>query len=125
MARATGIFVLCMALSLAAPLAARAADAQPADATTSQSRSGPRVDAVVPVDPHEHERLHFFDGRAHHVLPGTVTIDRDPYVCDVDGRRFEAEDAFVAHLRTAHRVPPDAIQDRVTVRGGIVHFAGN
>ena len=80
------------------------------------------VDAFVPVDPTEHERLHFFDGRDHHLVPGTVSIDGRPYVCDPDGKSFKGQDEFVAHLRSTHRMNPDDIPDRIAVYGGKVHF---
>lgn len=80
------------------------------------------VDAFVPVDPREHERLHFFDGRSHHLVPGTVSIDGKPYVCDPDGKSFSTQDEFVAHLRSTHRVAIDDIPDRIVVNDGKVHF---
>jgi len=84
----------------------------------------PNVDAIVPVPPEEHERLHYFGRRYHHLLPGTVTIDRSPYVCDVDGHRFTQGDDFVAHLRAAHHASPADIRDLLIVHDGIVHFPG-
>ena len=82
------------------------------------------VDAIVPVVPYEHERLHYFDRRDHHVVPGTVTIDRAPYLCDLDQREFVDRDDFVAHLRTEHRTPSQRIPDLLVVRDGRVHFVG-
>lgn len=82
------------------------------------------VDAVIVVPPYEHERLHFFGRRQHHLVPGTVTIDRAPYTCDVDGRHFGERDAFVAHLVAAHHVPQQSIPDRLLVQDGVVHFVG-
>lgn len=110
-------FVVAFALLLA--VAARADD------PAVKPHATPDVDVVVPVDPHEHERVYWFGGRGRHVVPGSVTINtRDPYRCDVDGRRFPTEDEFVAHLRSAHRVPEERIPDQVVVRGGLVHFVG-
>jgi hypothetical protein len=83
---------------------------------------GRSLDVIVPVPPHEHQRLHYFDRRPHHLVPGTVTINRAPYACDLDGRRFRERDDFVAHLRSAHRTPEAAISDRLVVRDGVVHF---
>jgi hypothetical protein len=80
------------------------------------------VDAVVPVVPEEHRRLHYFGRRDHHLVPGTVTINRAPYACDLDGKHFRERDDFVAHLRTSHGTAPDAIRDRLVVRDGVVHF---
>jgi hypothetical protein len=89
---------------------------------TAARAGGVDVDAFVPIDPHEHERLHFFDGRGHHLVPGTVSIDGKPYVCDPDGKTFREQDEFVAHLRSAHRVAPEDVSDRIAVHGGKVHF---
>jgi hypothetical protein len=82
------------------------------------------LDVVVPVDPHEHERLHWFGRDDHHVVPGAVTINRAPYVCDVEGKEFRRRDAFVAHLRLVHRLPPDRIRELVVLTGGQVRFPG-
>ena len=109
---------------LVATLALLLAVCARADDPTAKPHA-PDVDVVVPVDPHEHERVYWFGGRGHHVVPGTVTINtRDPYRCDVDGRRFPTEDEFVAHLKGAHRIPEERIPDAVVVRGGLVHFVG-
>jgi hypothetical protein len=109
----SGAIALCLA-ALAAP--ARAAD---------DGAVRPRVDAVVPIPPTEHERLHWFGRRHHHLVPGTVTIDHPAYACDLDGKTFRDEDDFVAHLRAAHRVPPAKIPDLLLVRDGRVHFVGH
>ena len=84
----------------------------------------PGVEAIVPVEPEEHERLHYFGRRHHHLVPGTVTIDRPPYVCDVDGRQFTQGDDFVAHLRAVHHARPAEIPELLLVRDGVVHFPG-
>jgi hypothetical protein len=84
----------------------------------------PSVEAFVPVDPYEHERLHYFGRRDRHVVPGTVTINAKPYVCDLDQRRFRERDDFVAHLRAVHRARVERIPDLLVVRDGIVHFIG-
>jgi hypothetical protein len=84
----------------------------------------PGVEAWVPVDPYEHERLHYFGRRDHHLVPGTVTINAKPYVCDLDQRRFREREDFVAHLRAVHRAPAERIPDLLVVRDGIVHFIG-
>ena len=94
----------------------------PALADGSRARSD--IDVIVPVAPTEHERLHYFGRRDHHLVPGTVTINGAPYVCDVDGKRFTDRDTFVAHLRAAHRMPAARIPDRLLVRDGRVHFLG-
>ncbi len=91
-------------------------------ATAGDPSPGPRVDAVVPVPPFEHERLHYFGRRHHHLVPGTVTIDRPPYVCDLDHQTFGDQDTFVAHLRGAHHARPESIPDALVVVEGQVHF---
>ena len=82
----------------------------------------PDVDVIVPVPPYEHERLHYFGRRHHHLVPGTVTINAPPYVCDLDKLSFRDRDRFIAHLRRAHHVAPEAIPDRLLVLDGQVHF---
>ncbi len=82
------------------------------------------VDVIVPVPPFEHQRLHYFGRRDHHLVPGTVTINGAPYVCDLDRRRFSDRDRFVAHLRTAHHAAPERIPDQLVVLDGRVHFVG-
>jgi hypothetical protein len=84
----------------------------------------PRTHVVVPVEPREHQRLHFFGRRHRRLVPGTVSINRAPYVCDVDRARFADGDAFATHLRTAHRVPPERIPEVLLFVDGRVHFAG-
>lgn len=88
-------------------------------------RGRPDVDVFVPVDPYEHERLYWSDGRDHHALPGTVTINGSPYICDPDGTRFEDRDAFLYHLRRAHGVDPARVSELLMVRDGRVHFVGD
>src|SRR5881296_2391837 len=97
--------VLFLAFALGPTCPSRAADPVP-----------PAVEAIVPVEPEEHERLHYFGRRHHHLLPGTVTIDQPPYVCDVDGRHFTQGDDFVAHLRAAHHARPAEIPELLLVR---------
>ena len=82
-------------------------------------------DGVVPVPPAEHERLHYFGRRDHHLVPGTVTIGGAPYVCDLDRQEFADRDLFLAHIRSAHRVRPGSIRDRLVIRDQVVHFIDN
>jgi len=84
----------------------------------------PRVEAIVPVPPTEHQLVHYFGRRHHHLVPGTVTINGTAYICDLDGKRFVDRDVFVAHLRTAHHTAPARIPDLLLVRDGRVHFVG-
>ena len=114
---ADGVRLVVLALVLVAAVAR-------GDGPDPTGRRQPDVDVVVPVDPHEHERLHWFGRRGHHLVPGVVTIDREPYRCDVDKLRFRKEDEFVAHLRTAHGVPEEAIPGTLVVKDGLVHFVG-
>jgi len=101
------------------------AAARAASAGDAVDRPRTDIEAIIPIPPTEHERLHYFDRKPHHVVPGTVTINADPYVCDVDAQRFRDRDAFVAHVRTAHGTPPGQIADRLIVREGRVHFIGD
>jgi hypothetical protein len=85
---------------------------------------GADVDVVVPVDPYEHQRMYWSDGQEHHSVPGTVTINGSPYICDLDGARFTDRDAFLYHLRRAHHVDPSRASQLMMVRDGRVHFVG-
>ena len=67
-------------------------------AAADDHRLAPPVEAIVPVPPTEHQRLHYFGQRRHHLVPGTVTINGAAYICDLDGKRFVNRDVFVAHL---------------------------
>ena len=67
--------------------------------------AAPRVEVLVPVDPNEHHRLYWLGRKDHHLVPGTVTIDAAPYVCDVDAKVFADRDRFIAHIRAAHGTP--------------------
>lgn len=69
--------------------------------------------------------LRFFDGSAPERIPGTVTIDRPGYACDLDGETFRDRDEFALHVRRAHGVPARNVRDRIVVVDGIVHFVGN
>jgi hypothetical protein len=93
-------------------------------AAAEPGRRGGRddLDIVVPIDPREHERLYWFGRPDHHLVPGTVTINRAPYVCDPHRRSFRERDAFVAHLRTVHRLAADEIPGALVVEDGVVHF---
>lgn len=92
---------------------------------TGQGRVRTDLGIVIPVEPREHDRLQWFGRQDHHVVPGTVTIDKAPYVCDAHDRRFRDKDAFVAHLRADHGLRPDEIPDRLVVLKGVVHFSGS
>jgi hypothetical protein len=85
---------------------------------------GADVDVFVPVDPYEHERMYWSDGQDHGSVPGTVTINGSPYICDLDGARFTDRDAFLYHLRRAHHVNPSRASQLLVVRDGRVHFVG-
>ena len=92
--------------------------------TASAEDPARHVEVIVPVPPFEHQRLHYFGSRRHHLVPGTTTINGAAYVCDLDRQRFDDRDRFVAHLRTVHRTPPEKIPDLLLVLDGRVHFVG-
>ncbi len=92
----------------------------PALAEDRGRRSG--LDIVVPVDPRPHEDVYWFGGTSHHAVPGTVAIDRDPYVCDLDGGRFRSSEALVAHAVGRHGVAAADIGDRLVAVDGVLHF---
>jgi hypothetical protein len=94
-------------------------------AAADERRPRADVEVVIPVVPFEHERLHYFGKHDHHVVPGTVTINGARYICDLDGTRYTDRDRFVAHLRSAHGAPAEAIPDRLVVVDGRVHFVGD
>jgi hypothetical protein len=112
---------LAAALLLVASGAAAAGDA-PAPDRGRRSGGRPDVDVVVPVDPYEHDRLHWFDGRPHGLVPRVVAVNKAPYVCDADRQRFTTEDDFLYHLRSAHRLGWDDIADGLVVHDGQVHY---
>jgi hypothetical protein len=112
-----------MRLAVLVGLAVLAAAA--ANAGERRGRRGPDLDVVVPLVPEEHERVWFFDGRDHHAVPGTVTINADPYVCDRDGARFDDRDVFLFHLRSAHEVEPGRVPGLLQRRRGRLHFVGD
>ena len=89
-----------------------------------RARSRTDLDVVVPVDPHEHERLHYFGRRGDLPVPNVVSINGDAYVCDVHALGFRERDPFVAHLQTAHRAQLDRLRDLVVVIDGRAHFVG-
>jgi hypothetical protein len=82
---------------------------------------GVRPEVFIPIDPNP-PPMQYFGRGDHHVVPGTVTINRAPYRCDLDKRTFTDREAFVAHLRTSHRVATEDIPDRLVVLDGVVHF---
>jgi hypothetical protein len=119
---ATLIGLLC-SVAVAQPPAPAAPPAPRAAPTTATAN--PRLDVVLPVPPVEHERLYYFSGGAHHLVPGAVSIDGPPYVCDLDHLTFADRERFVLHLRTVHRISPDRIRDGVMVVDGRVHYVGD
>jgi len=81
------------------------------------------LEIFVPIDPHEHERVYWFAHPERRVvLPGTVTINKAGYVCDIDDRRFSRQQEFIAHLRLVHGIPADQIADMVVLTDGQVHY---
>ncbi|MCW5889638.1 MAG: hypothetical protein KIT14_03715 [bacterium] len=84
---------------------------------------GNGLDIWVPIDPYEHERTWFMHRSDRSLVPPAVSIDRDPYVCDLDQRRFADRERFVAHLRGEHGIPRDDIRRGIYQVDGLVHFA--
>jgi hypothetical protein len=109
--------VALVGAALAAVVATAVAD--------DRGRLRPDVDVLVPLPPYPPNRLEWFDGRLHHVVPGAVSIDGEPYVCDVDGKRFKDGDSFAIHLVSVHHVPAERIPERILLRDGIVHFVSD
>jgi hypothetical protein len=83
----------------------------------------PDLDVFVPIDPHA-PPMQWFGSQDHGLVPGTVTINAAPYVCDVDGRKFPKRDLFLLHLRVVHKVPTQDIPETLAVVDGQVHFIG-
>jgi hypothetical protein len=65
-----------------------------------------------------------FHGRARIEVPGAMTVNEPPYVCDLEGSVFEDKGSFVAHLRTQHSTRLRESQDPFVVEAGQVHFVG-
>jgi hypothetical protein len=118
----------------AAP-AAQSPDVPPADVGTEfpplarcRDRSDcedTRVHVVVPPPaPLERRGLYFY-GKERVEVPGIVSINRRPYVCDVDHRTFRDKQTFVAHLRVDHAADFRRSADPFVIRDGQVHFPGN
>lgn len=91
---------------------------------TRRERGQADVDVLVPVDPQAHERIWWMHRRDRRLIPPTVSIGGEPYVCDLDGRRFPDRGAFLAHLQGEHGVAPDRIPDLLYDHDGDVHFPG-
>jgi len=108
-------------LAVVAVAPASGEDANP-DRKPAPSRGVPNVDVWIPVDPGPHENVYWFDGRTHHGAPGTVTINRPGYICDLDRRAFSRREDFVDHLQRKHKVPPDHVADSLVTIDGQVHF---
>jgi hypothetical protein len=85
---------------------------------------GADVWVPTPIYPYEHEWMYWKHRSPKDLVPGTVTIDRAAYVCDLDGEKFDDADRFVAHLRVRHAVPPDMIRDVLVEVDGIYHYTG-
>jgi hypothetical protein len=82
------------------------------------------VDVIVPVDPTQREQLEWFDGRPHGLVPRVIAVNKAPYVCDADGRKYDTEDDFLYHLRRAHKLSWNDIGERLVVHDGQVHYLG-
>ena len=111
-----------LSLAVVAVAPASGEDANPGRKPAPNGRPVPNVDVWIPVDPGSHEDVYWFDGRTHHGAPGTVTINRPGYICDLDHRAFSRRDDFVDHLQRKHKVPPDHLADSLVTIDGQVHF---
>jgi hypothetical protein len=110
----------------------RAADAGPAvrdrgPTVTAQFIVRDR-DVYVPVAPPAslyEDRGVQFHGRERIVVPGAMTVNEPPYICDLEGSTFQDKRSFVAHLRTEHPTRLRESQDPFVVDAGQVHFVGH
>jgi hypothetical protein len=87
---------------------------------------GVRVYTYVPApaNVYGHPDVYFY-GRDRIEVPGAVTINAPPYVCDLDEATFGDKLAFVAHLRTTHSARlREAASPFVVSPRGQVHFVG-
>lgn len=112
------MFHLLSGVFLLVSTALAAADDRPAE------RLRPEIDVVVPIDPQGRGQVEWFGRQERGRVPGTVTINRPGYVCDVDRRTFSRREDFLDHLEQAHKVPQDRLEQSVTVVRGQVHFTG-
>jgi hypothetical protein len=91
-------------------------------------RVRPDLDILVPFDPYQNGgqngTMQWFGGGPHVDVPGTVTIDANPYVCDIDGKQFAKRDQFILHIRVVHHLAPNDIPDALMVVDHRVHFVG-
>jgi hypothetical protein len=88
-------------------------------------RADPYVYVPVPPpsDVNQQRGVQFF-GRNRVEVPGAVTVNTPPYVCDPDGRTFDDKQSFVAHLRTTHDSELRESTAPFVVDAGQVHFTG-
>lgn len=128
--RRTQVLALLVALA-AAPVLAQDARVGGGPGKGGRPGPGPRpgpsygagVDVWVPIDPYEHERTWYMHRSDRSLVPPAVSIDEDPYICDLDGRRFADREQFVGHLRGDHGIPRDDIRRGIYEVDGLVHFA--
>ena len=85
---------------------------------------GADVWVPTPIYPYEHEWMYWKHRSPKDLVPGTVSINGSPYVCDLDGEKFDDADRFVAHLRVRQQVPPDLIRDVLVAVDGVYHYTG-
>ena len=88
-------------------------------------RADPHVYVPVPppTDSYQDQGVRFF-GRNRVEVPGAVTVNLPPYVCDLDGRAFDDKQSFVVHLKTTHGSELRESADPFVVDAGQVHFTG-
>lgn len=117
--------VMLAALSVLGSLTAASAAADYAQLRRGPHRADPHVYVPVPPpsDSYEDPGVRFF-GRNRVEVPGAVTVNAPPYVCDLDGRTFGDKQSFVTHLKTTHGSELRESADPFVVDEGQVHFTG-
>ena len=81
------------------------------------------VPVPPPAEPYRDPGVQFF-GRNRVEVPGAVTVNAAPYICDLDRRTFDDKQSFVAHLKAAHGSALSEAADPFVVDAGQVHFTG-
>lgn len=105
-----------------------AATAEPSGAPLDGERHGDstRVYTEVPPPTNVYDGAGgvSFYGKSRIEIPGAVAVNKPPYVCDLDRGEFDAKEAFVAHLQTAHGSQLEEGARSFVVHEGQVHFVG-
>jgi hypothetical protein len=64
----------------------------------------------------------YFYGKERIEVPGTVAVNKPPYVCDLDEKTFKAKAAFLGHLQVKHGGLLRRNRAPFVVYEGQVHF---